>query len=60
MKVNDGDIDADDYTYHFYYIIKFCLSPFTLQSDLSIDGQVMYYGDMVFEVTFFSPININF
>ena len=47
MKVNYGAIDADDYTCHDYYIIKFSSSPYTLQVDLSIDGQVISSGEMV-------------
>ena len=39
-----GTIDTDDYLCHGYYIIKFSSSPYTLQTDLSIDGQVISYG----------------
>ena len=41
MEGNYGDIDADVSSYHGYYIIKFYSSPYTLQSDLSIDNQVV-------------------
>ena len=60
MEVNYGDIDADDYTCHGYYIIKFSLYTYTLQEDLSIYGQVVYSGDMVCKGTYFFPININY
>ena len=40
-------IDADDYSCHGYYIIKFSSSPYTLQEDLSIDGQVISSGEML-------------
>ena len=36
-----GAIDTDDSSCHSYDIIKFSSSPYTLQSDLSIDGQVI-------------------
>ena len=37
-------IDADGYSCHGYYIIKFSSYPYTLQSDLSIDGRVISSG----------------
>ena len=40
-------IDTDDSSCHGYYIIKFSSSPYTLQEDLIIDGQVIYSGEMV-------------
>ena len=39
-----GAIDTDNYSCNCYYIIKFSLSTYTLQSDLSIDGQVISSG----------------
>ena len=54
-----GAIDTDDYLCHGYYIIKFSSSPYTLQADLIIDGQVISYGKVVCEVTYFFPISIN-
>ena len=33
---------------------------YTLQSDLSIDGQVNYYGEMACEGIYLFPININY
>ena len=36
-----GDIDADDSSCHGYYIIIFSSSPYTLQVDSRIDGQVV-------------------
>ena len=50
---NYGAIDADEYTCHGYYIIKFSSYTYTLQYDLSIDGQVIYSGEMVCEGTYF-------
>ena len=58
MEVNYGTIDSDYSTCHGYYIIIFSSSPYTLQADLSIDGQVIYSGEIVFEGTYFF-ININ-
>ena len=53
------DIDTDDSSCHGYYIIKFYSSPYILQADLSIDGQVISSGRMVCELSYFFPININ-
>ena len=52
-------IDADDSTYHGYYIIRFSLYPYNLQADLNIDGQVIYSDEMVCEGTYYFPVNIN-
>ena len=59
MKGKYGAIYSDDSTFHGYYIIKFSLSPYTLQSDLSIYGRVISHGEMVCEGTYFFPINTN-
>ena len=59
MDVKYGTIDTDDSSCHGYYIIKFSLSLYTLISDLSIDGQVIYSGEMVCDRASFFPININ-
>ena len=40
FKGNYGAIYADNSTCHGYYIIKFYSSPYTLQEEFSIDGQV--------------------
>ena len=55
-----GAIDGDDSSCHGYYIINFSSSPYTLQSDLSIDGWVISSGEMVREGTYFFPINTNY
>ena len=55
-----GDVDADYSSYHGYYIIKILLSTYTLQVELSIDGQVISSGEMVCGGTYFFPININY
>ena len=54
-----GAIDTDNSTYHGYYIIKFYSLPYTLQSDLSIDGQVISSRKQLCKVTYFFPISIN-
>ena len=41
MEGNYGAIDDDDSACHGYYIIKFSPYPYTLQSNFSIDGQVI-------------------
>ena len=40
-ELNCCAIDADDYACNGYYIIRFSSSAYTLQVDLSIDGQVI-------------------
>ena len=52
-------IDTDYSSCHGYYIIKFYSYPYTLQSDLIIDRQVISSSRIVFEGTYFFPININ-
>ena len=54
-----GSIDSDDSSCHDYSIIKFYLSPYTLQSDLIIDGWVICSGEMLCKGTYLFPININ-
>ena len=54
-----GAIDTDDSSCHGYYIIKFYSFPYTLQSDLIIDGQVISSSKIVCEGTYFFPISIN-
>ena len=59
MEGKYGVIGTDDFSCSGYYIIKFYLSPYTLQAYLSIDGQVISSGEMLCEGTYLSPININ-
>ena len=51
---NYGYIYANDSTCHGYYIVRFSSYQYTLQVDLSIDGQVISSGSMVCEKTNFS------
>ena len=60
MEGEHGAIDADDYTCNGYYIIKVSSSPYILQADLSIDGQVISSGEIVCEGTDFFSIHINY
>ena len=53
MEGKYGAIDTYDSPCHGYYIISFSSSPYTLQTDLYIDGQVISSGEMVCEGTFF-------
>ena len=46
---NYGDIEADDSTFHGYYIIRFYSSPYTHQAYLIIHGQVGSSVEMVYE-----------
>ena len=50
MEGKCGDIDDDDSLCYCYYNIKFYSSPYTLQADLRIDGQVISLDEMVCEV----------
>ena len=59
MEGKCSDVGAADYSCHGYYIIKFSLSPYTLQSDLSIYGRVISYGENFCEGTYLFPINIS-
>ena len=59
-KLNYGAIDANDTSCKGYYIIRFYSSPYTLQEELNIYGQVIYYGEMVWEGTYFPPITTNY
>ena len=59
MEGKYGAIDTDDYSCHGYYTIKFSSSLYTLQVYLSIDEQVISFGEMVREGTYLFPININ-
>ena len=49
IEVNYGAIDADDSTCNGYYIIKAISSPYTLESDLIIDGQVVATELIIFQ-----------
>ena len=60
MEGNYGSIDADDSSLYGYYIIKFSSSPYNLQADLVIDGQVISSSEILCEVTYLFPININY
>ena len=59
MEENYGAIYDDDSSCHGYYNIKISSSPYTLQSDLRIYVQIISSGEMVWEGTYFFPININ-
>ena len=59
IKEKYDDIDTNYSSCHGYYILKLFLSPYTFQSDLSIDGQVISSGEMVCEGTYFFPNKIN-
>ena len=60
MGGNYGDIDAYYYLCRGYYIIQFYSSPYNLQADLIIDGQVISSGQMVCEGNYFFSVNINY
>ena len=53
-------IDTDDSLCNGYYIIKFSSYPYTLQSEMSIDGQGISSSKMVCEGPYFFTININY
>ena len=55
-----GAIDTGSYSCHGYYIIKFYSSPYTLQTELSIYGQVISSNKILCEGTYFFPISINY
>ena len=47
-KVTFGTIDAEDTSFHGYYIIKFTSDPYNLQEDFNIYGQVTASVEIVF------------
>ena len=49
MEGNCNAIDANNFTCHVYNIIKFALSSYILQADLSIDSPVIFSVEMVCE-----------
>ena len=49
VEGNYGAIDANNFTYPGYNIIKFSLSLYILQANLSIDGPVIFSVGMVCE-----------
>ena len=59
MEGKYGVIGTDDSSCNGYYIIKFSSSLYTLQADLSIYCEVIYYVEMVCEENYFFPIDIN-
>ena len=44
LKGNYCAVDAGDTSLQSYYIIIFTLDPYTLQEELNIDGQSIYFG----------------
>ena len=59
MEGKYGAIDTENSSCHGYYIIKFSSSTYTLQADLSIDGQVISFGRILSKGTYLFPISIN-
>ena len=59
LEVKYDAIDTADSSCHGYYIIKFSLSTYILQSDLIVDGQGISYGERLCEQTYFFPIDLN-
>ena len=55
-----GEIDTDDSLCHGYYIINFYSYSYTLQVDLSIDGQAISSDKIVCEGTYLFLVNINY
>ena len=60
IEVEYGAIDTNNSSCHGYYIIRFSSSPYTLQSDLSIDGEVISSNEILCKGNYFFLININF
>ena len=59
MEGKYGAIHTDYSSFHGYFIINFSSYLYTLQADLSIDGQVILSGESFCEGTHFLSININ-
>ena len=56
MEGKYGAFDTYNSSCHGYYIIKLSSYPYTLQADLSIDGQVISSGKIVCEGNYLFPI----
>ena len=54
-----GAIDAGASSCHGYYIIIFSSYPYTIKSELNIDGQVIYSVKIVSEETCYFTIHFN-
>ena len=59
-KGNYSFIDADNNSCHSYYTFRFYSSTYTPQSDLNIDGQVIFSDVMVCEGTYYFAITTNY
>ena len=60
IEGNYGAIDSGYSARHSYYIIIFSSSLYTLQANLIIYSKFISSGEMVFEGTYYFPININY
>ena len=60
MEGNCGAVNVDDSMFHGYYITRFSSSPYTLQVEFSIDGQIVFSGEMVCEGDFLININSHY
>ena len=49
-----GTIDTDSRKYHGYSMVEFSSSPYTLQENKTIDGQVMESGQLVSNGRYFN------
>ena len=59
MEGKYSAIGADASSCYGYYIINFSSTTYTLQLYLRIDGQVIYYDEMVYEGSYSFQINTN-
>ena len=60
IEENYGVIDSGYSACHSYYIIIFSSSLYTLQANLIIYSKFISSGEIVFEGTYYFPININY
>ena len=44
-----GSINTDDTTTNGFYVIQFLSDAYTIQNNTTIDGQVIYAGELVFK-----------
>ena len=49
-------IHIDDTTKNGFYVIQFISEEYTLQNNTTIDGQVIYDGELVFKAQYISSM----
>ena len=56
---NYGAISTNDVKTHGYYVVRFLCNPYTLQQDITVDGQVLQQGEQVVDACYLSSMQNN-